>query len=278
MRLLEALRNAVQRIEAEIADSQLFDHMGDRGEFREQIVERFLRPYLPQCYGLGSGAAFAADGTGSRQLDVILYDSVFSNVLFVDSTNSLFPVESIFGVIEVKSNLTSAELEISLDNIKSLKKLVRQPSDMLDFLPYRRIEAGTGLTYDRRHRNPYLGVCFALDGIKGESVLEMLNNRLDISPTEREMMPNFVFNFRKGYFIFRCSQQANGLLSPTPVGLPFDTFVLALSGRDTLPLFFFTVNICLNNIILRAADLNSYWAQLVRDAGLRTSSPSQPHS
>jgi hypothetical protein len=141
--------------------------MGDRGEFRERIIKRFLRPCLPECFGLGSGSALAADGTGSRQLDVILSDSVFPKVLCADAKHSLFPGESVFGVIEVTSKLTCAELETSMENIQSRKELTRQPLDMLDFLPYRRIEAGAGLTYDRRCRNPYMGVCFALDGIQG---------------------------------------------------------------------------------------------------------------
>ena len=105
MRLLDALRNSVIRLEAGLADSRLFDHMGDRGEFREQVVERFLRPYLPKCYGLGSGAIFSANGMSSRQIDIVLYDAVFSNVLFSDSPNSLYPAESVFGAIEVKSDL-----------------------------------------------------------------------------------------------------------------------------------------------------------------------------
>jgi hypothetical protein len=87
--LLQALRNSVQRIEADLKDSNLFKHSGDKGEFREHIVQQFLRPFLPPRYVLGSGAVFAENGAQSNHIDVVIYDAVFSNVLFRDRVNSL---------------------------------------------------------------------------------------------------------------------------------------------------------------------------------------------
>ena len=164
MRFLEALRNAGAQLAADIEDSKLFAHIGDRGEFREAAIQRFLRPHLPECYGLGSGSIFSSDGKASRQIDIVIYDSVFSNILFRDSSNSLFPYEAVFGNIEVKSQLTSEELATAIENIASVKDLRRQASDMMDLLPFRRIEVGRGLSYDRLQRNPYLGIVFGCDG------------------------------------------------------------------------------------------------------------------
>ena len=39
MKLLQALRNASDRLAADFEDSKLFEHHGDKGEFREHIVE-----------------------------------------------------------------------------------------------------------------------------------------------------------------------------------------------------------------------------------------------
>jgi len=124
MHLLKALRNATERIEHDISDSDLFNHRGDKGEFRERVIERFLRPFLRHCYGLGSGEIFSADGASSFQQDVVIYDSIFSNVLFRDHANSLFPCESVYGTIEIKSNLTSDEVEKGIANIQSVKVLI----------------------------------------------------------------------------------------------------------------------------------------------------------
>jgi hypothetical protein len=79
MKLLEALRNGVGRLEADLKNSSLFQHRGDRGEFRERIIEQFIRPFLPECYSIGSGEVFSADGGMSKQVDVVIYDQLFSN-------------------------------------------------------------------------------------------------------------------------------------------------------------------------------------------------------
>jgi hypothetical protein len=38
MKLLQALRNASSRLVADFEDSKLFDHSGEKGEFREHIT------------------------------------------------------------------------------------------------------------------------------------------------------------------------------------------------------------------------------------------------
>jgi hypothetical protein len=109
-------------------DSKLFDHSGERGEFREQIISQLLRPFLPNCFGLGTGEIFSSDGNTSHQIDIVIYDTVYSNVLFKSGPKSIFPCESVYGEIEVKSMLSSEELIIGLDNIASMKKLNREDS------------------------------------------------------------------------------------------------------------------------------------------------------
>jgi len=265
MRFLEALRNAVQRLEADLADSELFDHMGDRGEFRERIVEAFLRPYLPKCYGLGSGAVFSSNGAGSRQMDVVIFDDVFSNVLFRSSSNSLFPCESVFGAIEVKSQLTSSELDVSISNIKSLKVLEREPSDMCDVLPFRRLGVGGGLNYDQRVRNHYLGFVFAYDGLTADTAEDALNHQVNMLGEGKRDLPDFLFNYRRGYMVYRIRRSGNSMVPAVP-GEEFEQFHALHIAQDTLPLFFLTVNICLNNTILRSPDLNAYWIQMFSES------------
>lgn len=265
MKLLQALRNSVQRIEADLGDSSLFDHLGDRGEFRERLLERFLRPFLPACYGLGSGAVFAADGAHSKQIDIVIYDAVFSNVLFRDGNNSLYPCENVFGTIEVKSLLDTAQLEVALENIASVKSLPRSSSDMCDILPFRRLGAGAGLTYDKTQRNPYLGLVFAYDGLLPGKAIAEINRRVATGEVELSKLPDFVFNYKRGYMVYKARQQGSHLV-PAPPGSKFDCLTYVEIGKDTLPLFFLTTNICLNRIILNGPDLNAYWKQVVNDA------------
>ena len=80
MQLLQALRNKARKLAADIENSKLFTNMGDRGAFREAIVANFLRPFLPECYGLSNGEVFAEDGSQSARVDIVIYDSVFSTL------------------------------------------------------------------------------------------------------------------------------------------------------------------------------------------------------
>jgi hypothetical protein len=75
MHLLQALRTQAAKIKADLDNSKLFAHMGDRGSYREAIIRDFLRPFLPDCYGLSTGEVFSADGKQSTQIDVVVYDA-----------------------------------------------------------------------------------------------------------------------------------------------------------------------------------------------------------
>ena len=258
MQLLTALRNAAQRVVADLQDSNLFSHSGDKGEFRERIIDQYLRPFLPHVYGLGSGLVFSVDGASSRQIDIVLYDAVFSNVLFREHKNNLFPCESIFGTIEVKSQLTTDELKTSIVNIESVKRLPRQASDMLDMLPYSRIGVGGGLTYNRERRNSYLGVIFAYDGLRMEAVADHLNSQMRDDLLLNDRLPDFVFCFERQYMVFR-AKNVGTTVTPTRLGEPHQFYSSIPTGTDTLPLLYLTLNVCLNEIRLRGADLNQYW-------------------
>ena len=164
-KFLDAVRNHAKNVTNNLKNSNLFDHMGNRGLAREEVIEQFLRPLLPKCYGLGKGEVFSANGDTSKQIDIVIYDDIFSVVFFKEQDVQLFPCESVFGTIEVKSNLTAEELGRSIENIRSVKKLARNRSTLLDFTPMVRLRLGNGLTFDKRKCNPYLGYICSYDGI-----------------------------------------------------------------------------------------------------------------
>lgn len=134
MTLLDAVRLDAAGIADRMQQSNLFTQMGDRGEFREQVIQEFLRPYLPPCYGLDPGEIFSSEGQQSAQVDIVIYDAVFSTVLFQNKTRKLFPAESVYGSIEVKSTLSLSELDRACANVASVKRLSRRRADTLDLL------------------------------------------------------------------------------------------------------------------------------------------------
>jgi len=259
MRLLEAVRLDAAGIADRVRQSNLFTQMGDRGEFREQIISEFLRPYLPSCYGLSPGEIFASDGQQSAQVDIVVYEAVFSTILFQGKTRKLFPAESVYGSIEVKSNLSSEELDRACKNVESVKLLPRQQADSLDLLPFVRFQLGPGLSGGGDFRNPYLGFVFGYKGIAVDTAVHDLTSRLARDPSSSQQLPDFVFVAEPGYMIYR--RRPDG--TPAPPGSNFASFGWIPSGDDTMALFFTTLLACLGNLRLRRPDLNAIWIQLV---------------
>lgn len=89
-------------------------HRGDRGHNAEKLLLDFLRPRLPLAYGLAKGEVLFPDGSHSHAADIIVYDNLRGSPLTAGNT-VLIPISSVFGLIEVKSTLTKAELRQSLE-------------------------------------------------------------------------------------------------------------------------------------------------------------------
>ncbi|HEV1285519.1 MAG TPA: DUF6602 domain-containing protein [Bryobacteraceae bacterium] len=251
------LHNQAKRIDADLANSNLFNQNGDRGDFREAIIRQFLRPFLPRCYGLSTGEVFASDASQSAQIDIVVYDAVFSTVLFEGYPVSLFPAESVFGSIEVKSNLTKDELQIACDNVASLKRLPREQSDLLQFSLQIHFDVDSRtFGYDKRSRNPYMGVVFGYRGATVETIGAELDRRLRERPDEKMLLPDYVFVADRGYVFLRWNDSG-----AVPPGGPFSRFAYLEIGQDVLPFFFVTVNAFLSQLRLKGINFTDLWSQ-----------------
>jgi uncharacterized protein DUF6602 len=262
MHLLKALRNQAAKMKADLEDSKLFAQMGDRGTYREAIIRNFLRPFLPDCYGLSPGEVFSADGRQSAQVDVVIYDTVFSAVLFKNGPQQLFPAESVYGAVEVKSDLTSAELERACENSRRLKELPRPASDMLDFTPLVRFNVDEKIfSYEKRPFNPYVTSAFGFHGPSAETIAVSLNRKVASDQANKHLLPDFIFVADPGYMVTRSRspQSGGGFASP---GQEFNQYMFLETGADALPLFFLTLNIYLGQIRLRTVDYAALWGAL----------------
>ncbi len=99
-----------------------YRHSGNKGTNAEQVLRDFLRYFLPPYNRVGHGEVIDHSGVSSRQLDVIITNEYhpFLNDL---SVPSVFIVEGVSCVAEVKSVLTGVELERALENSLSFKRL-----------------------------------------------------------------------------------------------------------------------------------------------------------
>ena len=260
MKFLDALRNVSSGIDSKFKDSQLFTHPLEIGNAREQIISTHLRSFLPECYGLGSGQIFSSDGGVSKQIDIVIYDNVYSNVLFKGENASLFPCESVYGEIEVKSHLSTKEFEKSLCNIESMKMLTREDSLSTDITPLYRLPLGKGFSFPLEKRNPYLGVIFGFDSISDEILLEKLDEL--VRSKDKSLLPDFIFSYKGNFMI--CKMNSNNELAG--MSDDFSHYAVARCSKDIIPIMFLTLNTCLSQIHLKAPDYNEYWINILKDS------------
>jgi hypothetical protein len=99
-----------------------FAHAGNKGDEVERAASQFLREHLPRRYGVGEGEIIDTHGKRSGQLDVVVSDELqpFS---FPEGSPGLYLIEGVVGTCEIKSVLTTDELEDVIKKAKQFKPL-----------------------------------------------------------------------------------------------------------------------------------------------------------
>jgi hypothetical protein len=110
--------DALQRIfqfESEVLTAAL-PHSGERGRNDEDRARAFLSRVLPKKFSLGTGFLLCSDPTvaPSRQNDIVIYDDFNNSPLNREIAANVFPVEAVYGTVEVKGRLTTKDLHITL--------------------------------------------------------------------------------------------------------------------------------------------------------------------
>ena len=114
------------RIESVINESIKLGYLNHpllKGKYREFGLGKLLLELLPIGYELGSGIIQDCNGKQSREIDLIIWNKSMLPPLLFAETSGVYPVESCFFTIEVKSKLTNEELSKSIENAKSIIEL-----------------------------------------------------------------------------------------------------------------------------------------------------------
>lgn len=119
--------------------TRMINHTGERGTARENALKKYLRPHIPEKYQFSEGTVIDSCDHQSRQVDFIIHDRNTTPFLQDCDLASVIPIESVYAIIEVKSNLTKNELIKCIENIwsvRSLKKntITGQTSPTLGFV------------------------------------------------------------------------------------------------------------------------------------------------
>src|SRR4051794_34848297 len=89
----------------------LVQHKAEKGRIVESVVKTALRSILPGRFSIGTGFVINSDGQSSSQLDLVIYDGHFNSPIVLEGGTGLFPVECVYGHVEVKSRLDRDEID-----------------------------------------------------------------------------------------------------------------------------------------------------------------------
>lgn len=88
----------------------LIKHQGEKGRANENSVQVLLAKVLPPSVRVASGEIIDSDGSASAQMDTLVLSNTSQPVLFAQTDEKIFPVESVLLCIEVKTTLTQEEV------------------------------------------------------------------------------------------------------------------------------------------------------------------------
>src|SRR5262245_30501994 len=89
-----------------LAVGEAFEHPGTCGAASEQRWIDLFNRYLPQRYRASPAFVVDADGRRSRQIDIAIYDNLYSPLIFPHDSGLHIAAESVYAIFEVKQGLT----------------------------------------------------------------------------------------------------------------------------------------------------------------------------
>ena len=230
---LETLKLSTKRIATDFEPTKQVWHNASAGMLREKVIKEVLKPYLPDCYGISGGLCYDQEENKSRQLDIILYDSLFSYRLPFGNDFIVFPCESVYGSIEVKTTLNKDTIQESIENIVSLKRLKRKEATEFDITPHLELKIN-GQNLGTK-KNNYFGVVFSYQSSEVETIMK---NLPECSiPDDISLLPDMFVLLDKQTIIYKADKQSNSInLSVNAEG-----YVPVITGEDTLAYFLITI-------------------------------------
>jgi hypothetical protein len=193
MDVKKVFRGISSKLSSDFEISSEINHNGNKGAYRESALREFLLSgRLPKRFGIGSGEIIGPARNVSKQSDLIIYDQLDGVSLIYDENIQVYPVECVFGVIEVKSRLSKAELIMSLNNIKSVKSLA--PEEVFTKNP------NAWMTVTQERPRPF-GIIFAYS-LAGNSLESLRENLAEWEKeNDQRYWPNLVVVLGEGILL-----------------------------------------------------------------------------
>src|SRR4051812_856810 len=128
--LFEGVHEKVQA-ELELARRALA-HPTTKGDASEDVWLHLFNTYLPRRYR--AAKAFVADSNNefSLQLDVVIYDELYTPPVFAMGAVTIIPAESVYAVFEAKQTANADNLRQAHQKAASVRKLLRTSAPVIN--------------------------------------------------------------------------------------------------------------------------------------------------
>lgn len=111
-------------------DREFIGHPGSKGDATEQRWIEFLRTYLPNRYKVDKAIVIDSTGNVSKQMDVVIYDAIYTPFIFNQDGFMYIPAESVYAVFEVKQDV-KGYIDYAAQKVESVRKLKRTSIGMV---------------------------------------------------------------------------------------------------------------------------------------------------
>lgn len=112
-------------LQASLGMTEVTTHPTDKGDIAEESWREMFRTILPTRYGVTRATIVDAQGGQSDSIDLVIHDRHFSPLVFQQNDITYLPAESVYGVFEIKPELSKSTLDYAGDKAASVRALVR---------------------------------------------------------------------------------------------------------------------------------------------------------
>ena len=105
--------------------TDVLPHSGERGRNNEERFREFLGRILPKKFSVGSGFVVCSEPSirVSSQTDVVLFDEFHNAPIHRELASHVYPVEIVYGTVEVKGRLEKRDLTKICEDIAKMRAL-----------------------------------------------------------------------------------------------------------------------------------------------------------
>ncbi len=163
----EIFQGLQSQMEAKLTfNRNVVDHPTTKGTATELEWTEMLSTYLPKRYCADTAFVIDSEGKVSEQLDIVIFDRQYSPFILRQNGVTYIPAECVYAVIEVKQDLSKANIEYAQKKAASVRKLKRTSVE----IPH------AGGVFAPKAPARILAGIVALDGTISETDQEKLSN------------------------------------------------------------------------------------------------------